>query len=274
MSFGKSLVVQNNNGKDDGKKADIGRTLAQAAKGGISYAAPQQASSVVTKKIEAVVAGRGRDGALMAFVIDATASREANWAASSKAQAQMFNKAAGMGGLGLSVICHRDNGVEYLGTFSNGGQAATAMEDFSCVAGKTRLGKALDRALKLEKTPSAVIMVGDSCEDCEVDNHRHLFATATELLRRGIKVYAVHDPHSDQDPRHGAEIYKKIAEMTNGSFMTIDNPKDFADVCEAIAVLEVGGLKKFQEMLAQGSSAAKKLAAGSTTPLLGGPRMK
>lgn len=274
MSFGKSLIVQKNDDNNGKKDGDAGRALARAAGNKGSVATPQQPSTIVVKKIDEVLARKNTDGATMVFVIDATASREANWRDSQKAQAQMFNKAAGMGDMNLSVICHRNDDVEYLGTFANGAEAGSRMRDVSCIRGLTRLGKALSRALKIEKTPSAIIMVGDSCEDCQQDNHRQLFETAAELLRRGIKVYAVHDPHSGQNPRHGAEIYRKIADMTNGSFMTIDNPKDFADMCEAITVLEVGGLKKFQEMLAQGNSAAKKLVAGSSVPLLGPQRMK
>ncbi len=273
MSFGKSLVVRDKDGNDDKKPGDAGKALARVAGGTSVTSMPQQASTVVAKKMEQSLELK-KNGATIVFVIDATASREANWVASQTAQAKMFNKAAGMGDMHLSILCHRGDKVEYLGTFSNGTEAGARMKDVSCLSGHTRLGEALARSMSLEKTPSAIIMVGDSCQDCQADSHRRLFDMATEMLRKGIKVYAVHDPHSDDDPRHGAEIYKKVAEMTGGSFVTIDDGKDFANLCEAIVALEVGGAKKFQELVAQGNQAAKKLIAGSRTPLLGGPRGK
>lgn len=274
MSFGKSLVVQSESKSQTNKPADAGKALAKAGSSGAPLAVPKVASSAVVKKIQDAVDSK-KGGTVIAFAIDATASRSENWAASQIAQAKMFKKAASMGSMKLSIAFHRGSMVETLGTFSKGEDAAAAMANISCVSGSTKIEGTLSRCMNMnvEALPSSIIMVGDCCEDCHEDSqHTRLFDRTAELAQKNIKVYAVHDPHGG-DNGHGAEIYKKIAQITGGSFVSIDDDIDFANICEAIAVLEVGGLKKFQELIAQGNSAAKKLAAGGTR-LLGGPGMK
>src|SRR5215472_3992915 len=103
---------------------------------------------------------RGR----IAFVIDATASREPTWDTASQLQAEMFSETAKLGGLEMVVYYFR--GMDEVGA-SNSTSDARELHHFMgrirCEGGYTKYARAFERVRQEHQRQAinAVIVIGD-----------------------------------------------------------------------------------------------------------------
>jgi hypothetical protein len=107
---------------------------------------------------------RGR----IAFMIDATMSREHTWDAASQLQAEMFSEAAKLGGLEMQVVYFR--GANEVGASvwtSDARELQHFMGRIRCEAGETKYARAFARVREEhQRAPiNAVIVIGDMIEE-------------------------------------------------------------------------------------------------------------
>ncbi|HIC80904.1 MAG TPA: VWA domain-containing protein [Kiloniellaceae bacterium] len=177
---------------------------------------------------------RGR----LIFAMDATASREPTWDQASHLQAEMFKETETLGGLEVQLIYYRGFGEckasPWVGRSS---ELLRFMTSVFCLAGRTQIGKVLQRAVKETKTRkvSALVFVGDAMEE-DIDHLGHL---AGELGLLGVPCFMFHEGH---DPV-SRKAFQQIARLSGGAFCTFDarSAKQLRELLSAVAVFAAGG---------------------------------
>ncbi|WP_420347230.1 VWA domain-containing protein [Pelagibius sp.] len=177
---------------------------------------------------------RGR----LIFAMDATASREPTWDQASHLQAEMFKETETLGGLEVQLIYYRGFGEckasPWVGRSS---ELLRFMTSVFCLAGRTQIGKVLQRAVKETKTRkvSALVFVGDAMEE-DIDHLGHL---AGELGLLGVPCFMFHEG-SDPVSR---KAFQQIARLSGGAFCTFDarSAQQLRDLLSAVAVFAAGG---------------------------------
>jgi len=158
---------------------------------------------------------RGR----IAFILDATGSRERGWDTATRLQTLMFAEAAKTGGLETLLTYFR--GVEGHGGECNaspwttdGRELARIMSGISCVSGETQIANALELARREHQVRpiNAIVFVGDHCED----RAGTLYDLAAAV---GVPIFLFHENDPD-DPRcqSAAVVFKKIAHISGGAY--------------------------------------------------------
>jgi hypothetical protein len=188
--------------------------------------------------------------ARLIFAVDATASRQPTWDTAAHLQSQMFATVAAIGGLDVQLVYYRGHEECTKSRWLSDPKAlAAAMTSVDCRAGHTQIKKVLAHARKenAREKVAALILVSDACEELPSD----LYAEASEL---GVPVFAF----QEGDSEGVAEIYQKIARMTDGAFCQFDSDaaQRLADLLKAVAAFAAGGVKA---LAAQQSAPAKLL---------------
>lgn len=192
----------------------------------------------------------------IAFVVDATASREANWREAQSIQANMFDALGNLEGKKIGIICHRGGSVENLGWFKSGDSAKSSMRDISCVGGHTRVCTSLENALQGTdgKKPSAIVLVGDYFEEEMSD----LYRIAARLKEKKVPVYAFIEG-GDPD---GNKAFQYVAETTGGVCKKFGQGLELRDLYVAAVVLSTQGKAAFDKLLQSGHKGALALDSG------------
>lgn len=179
---------------------------------------------------------RGR----LIFALDATASREPTWDQASHLQGEMFKETESLGGLEVQLIFYRGFGECKASPWvQRSNQLLRFMTGVFCLAGRTQIGKVLQRAIKetKEQKVSALVFVGDAMEE-DIDHLGHL---AGELGLLGVPCFMFHEGH---DPV-SRKAFQQIARLSGGAFCTFDmsSARQLRDLLSAVAVFAAGGRK-------------------------------
>jgi hypothetical protein len=183
---------------------------------------------------------RGR----LAFIIDATASREATWDLASKLQSEMFEAAAALGSLQLQLVFFRGSSsaaeCKHSPWISDGRKMAQLMGKISCRGGYTQIERALRHvASEHRQQPiSACVYIGDQCEE----NAGTLYDAAGGL---GVKLFVFGE---GEDP-DATPIFKELARITGGAYMPFEpgSAAQLRELLRAVAVYAAGGLRALQD---------------------------
>ena len=172
------------------------------------------------------------------FAIDATASREAAWAAASKTTDSLF--AAVPGELDVALAVHGGSAVHTFTDFtSNPATLRDAAAGVTCQGGRTVLLEIMERA---RATPDlkVVVYIGDVFEESVPDG----MALADDLRLRGTRMIVLHDLDGGDDG-FSAKAFESIAKRTGGCVLPFDaaSATKLRELLEALAVLAVGGPK-------------------------------
>jgi len=178
--------------------------------------------------------GRGR----LIFALDATASREATWDRACRLQGEMFETAAGLGGLDVQLVFYRGfdecKASRWLDTAA---ALHRAMRGVSCVGGETQIGRVLAHALKEARGEkvNALVFVGDAMEE-KVDALSRL---AGELGLLGVPVFIFHEG-GDQT---AGLAFRQIAKLSGGAYCPFDaaSADQLRQLLGAVAAYAAGG---------------------------------
>jgi hypothetical protein len=192
---------------------------------------------------------RGR----LAFIIDATQSREATWDLATKLTTEMFEAAAALGTLALQLLFFRGSGTaaecKHSAWISDGRAMARLMCKVACRGGYTQIQRALQHvAAEHRRQPISVcVYIGDMCEE----SPGALYDAASEL---GVKLFVFGE---GADP-NATPIFKKLARITGGAYAPFDagSPAQLRDLLRAVAAYAAGGMVALE---GQRSAAAAKL---------------
>ena len=189
---------------------------------------------------------RGR----IAFVIDATASREHSWDTAAQLQAEMFAEAAKLGGLEMMVVYFR--GADEVGA-SNWTGDARGLQGFMgrirCEGGYTKYARAFERVRKEhQRQPiNAVIVIGDMLEE----EPNTLYDAVAGL---GVPFFCFLE---GDDPKLQM-AFEKVRDLTKGAFCAFNTGAiaQLRELLRAVATFAMGGLTALADLR---TDAARKL---------------
>ncbi len=179
-------------------------------------------------------AGRGR----LIFALDATASRAPTWDRAAKLQGEMFEAAAGLGGLEVQLVFYRGfdecKASRWLAAAS---ELHRVMRSVSCVGGETQIGRVLTHAAKEARAGkvNALVFVGDAMEE-KVDR---LCRLAGELGLLGVPLFIFHE---GRDPG-AASAFRQMARLSRGAYCPFDagSAEQLRQLLGAVAAYAAGG---------------------------------
>jgi hypothetical protein len=188
--------------------------------------------------------------ARLAFIIDATASREPTWDMASQLQAQMFEETGKIGGLEVQLIYFRGPyECSHSQWTSNAGELARMMARVRCQAGETKIGKALTHVRKEHEREkiNAVVYVGDAMEEIAGE----LYDAAAGL---GVPLFMF----QEGDLPEPEETFREMARLTKGAYARFDpgSAKLLGELLRAVAAFAIGGVTALAD---QHSEGARKL---------------
>ncbi len=179
---------------------------------------------------------RGR----LAFIVDATASREATWALARERQADMFRAADSR--LDMTLIAYGGASCRATPWVSSGDELARLMSTVTCRAGFTQIGRAFDHVLSEHaKAPiQAVTFIGDACEE----EPNVLAGKASALGAAGVPLFMFQE---GRDPAVRS-VFRLLALRSGGEYFEFDPEKPRAvellsEQLNAVARLAVGDAK-------------------------------
>jgi len=214
----------------------------------------------------AAAAGTEPKPARLAFMIDATASRKRAWQQAKNTQIRMFQEASRFGRLALRM-------VHFQGTSTVEAFPATwtqdphdlvrHMERIVCRHGHTKIVSALRELLTSADPPSAIVAIGDCCEEDLASIER----IAHDLGRRGIPVFSFLDGNDDE----GRCAYRALASLSGGAFFMFGEDLRLDSLVVAAGAYAAGGTSALTQLAASRGPERRAAAAIAGQLLLSRP---
>jgi hypothetical protein len=215
-------------------------------------ALPQPSQRVAAFREKAQASHRAR----IAFIIDATGSREHAWDNATQLQGEMFTEATALGGLESQVVCFRGlDKVEASNWTSDARELQAWMGRIRCETGHTKYARALAlvRGEHQRQAISAVIAIGDMLEE----EPRTLYDAVGGL---GVPCFCFQEGHDFRQPETLAlrEAFTEMARLTKGHYAAFDAGSigQLRDWLHAVVAYATGGLMALAN---QRTDAARKL---------------
>jgi hypothetical protein len=205
---------------------------------------PTSHSQRVTDFLAKVQTARGR----IAFVIDATASREPTWDAASQLQAEMFSETARLGGLEMMIVYFR--GADEVGA-SNSTSDARELQHFMgrirCEGGYTKYARAFERVRQehQKQAINAVMVIGDMIEE------KPPAPIYNAVAGLGVPCFCFQEGN-DPELR---PVFEKIRNLTGGAYHAFDagSIAQLRELLQAVARFAVGGLTALADLRTDGA---------------------
>jgi hypothetical protein len=188
--------------------------------------------------------------ARLAFIIDATASREPTWGLASELQAQMFEQAGTIGGLEVQLIYFRGvHECSHSPWTSDARELKRMMGRVMCEGGYTKYSKALAHTRKEHERQkiNAVVVIGDAMEE----RPQELYDAVAGL---GVPLFLF----QEGDLPEVRAAFQEMARLTKGAYARFDpgSAKLLGELLRAVAAFAVGGLTALAD---QRTDSARKL---------------
>jgi hypothetical protein len=209
------------------------------------------------REVQAAPAVRAGPRGRLIFAMDATASREATWDRACKLQGEMFEAAAGLGGLDVQLVFYRGfnecKASRWLGTAE---ELHRVMSKVSCAGGETQIGRVLAHAQKEARAHkvNALVFVGDAMEE-KVDT---LAQQAGELGLLGVPAFIFKEGGEEI----AARAFRQIAKLSGGAYFPFDSSsaEQLRQLLGAVAAFAAGGQKALVDYGKRAGGAALLLA--------------
>jgi hypothetical protein len=172
------------------------------------------------------------------FAMDATASRRPAWDQACAIQAEMFDAAAGLGGLMVQLVFYRGHGECKASRWTRDAAGlGRLMTGVQCLGGQTQLGKVLRHAqAEADKARvAAIVFVGDAFEE-DIDAVCH---EAGALALRNLPVFVFQE---GRDPV-AERAFRDITRLSGGAWAPFDagSAAQLKALLRAVAVYAAGG---------------------------------
>jgi len=180
----------------------------------------------------------GQKPGRLAFIIDATASRQPAWDNACRIQGRMFEAVDGIGHLQVQLVYFRGFDDFYASTWLNDSKSLLhEMNGVSCLAGQTRIERAFRHLLtETSRQPvAAAVYIGDACEEPAPV----LLQLAGQLGLRKTPLFMFQE---NNDP-HAAGVYEEVARLSGGAYCRFDSTSVdmLISLLSAAAVYAAGG---------------------------------
>ncbi len=182
-------------------------------------------------------AGSGSAGRL-AFIIDATASRQPTWDHACQMQGEMFKAVETVGSLQVQ-LAYFQGFDEFRATawVTNAAALVRPMAGVTCRAGHTQIQRVLQHIVKetSKQRIAAAVFIGDACEE----NSKQIFQLAGQL---GVLKTPVFMFQEGRDAR-AAKVFETVASLSGGAYCRFDasSASLLAELLSAVAVYAAGG---------------------------------
>lgn len=189
-----------------------------------------------------VIFSAGGEGRVL-FALDATASRQLTWDHACHLQNSMFMEAGKIGGL-MMKLCYFRGFQQFHQSdwLTDSHSLLNIMQQVSCAAGHTQIGKVLNLALKETRIKSvqAVIYIGDCMEEpvdnlCQKAGELGLLSTPVFIFQEGNELIA-------------KRAFKEVARLSGGAYHSFNSASShlLKQLLNAVAVYASGGKKALQ----------------------------
>jgi hypothetical protein len=177
-------------------------------------------------------------GGRLIFALDATASRQPTWDQASHLQAEMFQAAAGLGGLAVQLVFYRGHRECKASPWMTDTAALLRrMTGVSCLAGHTQIQRVLRHAASESRKArvNALVFVGDAMEE-RIDD---LGDAAGELGLLGLPCFLFQE---GRDPGVRA-AFEQVAKLSGGACCAFDagSAEQLKALLGAVAAYAAGG---------------------------------
>ncbi|NNE37960.1 MAG: VWA domain-containing protein [Gammaproteobacteria bacterium] len=210
------------------------------------------------KKVEQVksLTTYGNPAGKLAFIIDATASRQPTWDYASKIQSSMFSAAEESGSLNVQLIYFRGISEFYVSPWNNDSKALQReMADVLCMTGHTQIEQSLNQVLFETRRAhiSAAVYIGDACEEPV----NKIYKIAGELGLHKTPVFMF----QEYDDQNVEAIYREIARLTGGAYSRFDinSPGILKELLSAVAIYAAGGSQALKLFAGKGTAQLQEM---------------
>ncbi len=203
---------------------------------------------------------RSTPRARLVFALDATGSRQPTWDMAMTLQTSMFEEAARIGGLDVSLLYYRGSEIQQLPWSADPSELIRRMQSIQCQYGATNLEGML-RLIKTEnecERVGAVCFVGDAIE--EVPARLYDIAARVSvpmfLFQEGSNAVIYHDHRGE--PAGGQpveEVFREIARLTGGAYgkFNAGAAKQLGELLRAVAAFAAGGIAALANQNSEGA---------------------
>ena len=194
----------------------------------------------------------------LAFVLDLTMSRATSLRKARIATAGMFDRIKAIGSIAVKLIYFRGRECTSDRWEIDPELVSQAMQRLSCKGGATQIVRALGQVLDEKETVSAVVFIGDHCED----RPGAVRKIAEELRRGRIPVFVFHE-RDDRDDRwlEAKPLFQHLAEVSGGVYVEFnpDSPSVLHELLSSVAAFSAGGTKGLTQIEPAATTEAKQL---------------
>lgn len=174
----------------------------------------------------------------LAFIIDATASRQPTWDNACQIQGEMFKVVEKIGSLQVQLAYFRGfDEFKATAWIDNAKALLRSMSGVTCLAGHTKITRVLQHLVKEtgRQRIAAAVYIGDACEE----NSKNIFQLAGQL---GVLKTPVFMFQEGQDSR-AASVFETVASLSGGAYCRFDasSASLLAELLSAVAVYAAGG---------------------------------
>ncbi len=176
------------------------------------------------------------------FIIDATGSRHSTWEQAQSIQAKMLQAASGVKAIKLRLVHFGGGCLTALGWDGDTRSVGAHMAAVQCRAGITQIVEGLQSFIDEapEDKAGAIILIGD----CFEEHSGEAESAATLLKDKDIKVFSFIEGNDDR----AQTVFRRISEITGGTFAKFGDDLPLADLCEGVALLTSGGKKALRRL--------------------------
>jgi hypothetical protein len=208
--------------------------------------------------VERVIAKKRERGRVV-FALDLTASRERTLDQARIATAAMFNAIKAVGEVALKFVYYRGTNECKASSWHSDPEAlCQSMLRLTCESGRTQIARVLGMVLAEKQRLSAVVFVGDQCEE---DSAR-LETLAKALGEKAIPIFVFHECADDNDRSLSAKpIFKLLARASGGLYLELkaDSGAALRETLSTVAAFSAGGVEGLGQMALPASSEVRKL---------------
>ncbi len=193
------------------------------------------------------------------FGLDLTGSREAGLNQARTATAAMFDAIRTFGRVEMKLVYYRGSSECRESQWCADAEVLRrSMLKLSCACGKTQIEKLLRLVLGESEKPSAVVFVGDHCEE----NPERLLCLAEMLRDKAIPLFVFHecDDH-DQWSLKAKPLFMRMAEISGGVYVEFkpDSGQVLRELLPSIAAFSAAGTEGLQKLALPVTPEAKRL---------------
>lgn len=190
-------------------------------------------------------ASGARSAGRLAFIIDATASRQPTWDHACQMQGEMFKAVEKVGSLQVQLAYFRGfDEFKATAWIDNTNALLRLMSGVTCLAGHTQIIRVLQHLVQESgrQRIAAAVYIGDACEE----NSKKIFQLAGQL---GVLKTPMFMFQEGRDTR-AARVFETVGSLSGGAYCRFDasSASLLAELLSAVAVYAAGGQQALIDM--------------------------